>query len=540
MKKVFTLSLVACCMLIFQNTKAQVRITTSESVLSTLPPISGSSFDKLRVQGGLISHFASGTVGSFGATDKWIGIGAPLSSLYGNRVQWNGQALNSALRERTAGGIKDALIEWGNGGGEMQFRYITNPNVSTGFTKVLSLTALGNAYFGLNPSSAFLGIQLNPAGGPPFFIPRVINPQLEVNSTSEISLGVKNSTGLSGFFKNDFSDCLKAESGADTYQNSTTTRAFTAIAKNGAVNYGVDATASINGPISSPFGNPTATNVGIRGSAEGGFNTFGVLGSSSGSQTCYGIYGDVSPSAGGLGYAGYFNGTVIANNYTTFSDRNLKKSIATESNNIIDKIAKLRPVTYNYDNKISPDMVLPKTLQHGFIAQEMQEVFPEVVTEIAHPVFKDKKLVETKRVLGVNYNMLVSILTKAIQEENAKIKNLESRIAELESKLAISLQKSVSSSTSVVENIKGIDLYQNIPNPFGSSTTISYSLPANIKNASIAIFDLTGKMVLKFDNIINGKSQVVIDGNKLSSGIYLYSLILNGVEIETKRMIVNK
>ena len=136
--------------------------------------------------------------------------------------------------------------------------------------------------------------------------------------------------------------------------------------------------------------------------------------------------------------------------------------------------------------------------------------------------------------------MLVSILTKAIQEENAQIKNLESRIAELENKLSTSLQKNNSSGINVVDNIKDVALYQNTPNPFNGRTTISYSLPANIKNASIAIFDLTGKMVLNFDNIINGKSQVVIDGNKLSSGIYLYSLILNGVEIETKRMIVNK
>jgi hypothetical protein len=531
MKKVFTLSMVACYMLISKSSKAQVRISTGLTVQANLPAISATSFDRLRVQGGLISHFETGTVGSFGATDKWIGIGAPLSSLYGKRIQWNGQALNTALRNNT-NGTKDALIEWGNGGGEMQFRYITNPNVSTGSTKILSLTAAGNAYVGDNPSLTFIDPINNP-------FQNITTPKFEINSNFSPALGVKSTTGYSGYFKNDVSTCVLTESGPSIYNSSVNTGGILAIAKNGFINTAINAEAY--SPLSTQ---PFQSNVALQA------NSYGVGGTSAigtaigisvrayDAATCYALLAQANPNVGGVGYAGYFTGSVIASSYTTFSDRNLKKSIVTESNDIIDKIEKLRPVTYNYDNKISPDMVLPNTLQHGFIAQEIQEIFPEVVTEIAHPVFKDKKLVETKKVLGVNYNMLVSILTKAIQEENTQIKNLESRIAELENKLSTTLQKSVSANT--IENIKDFTLSQNTPNPFSGSTTISYSLPANTKNASIALFDLTGKMLFKFDNIINGKSQVVIDGNKLSSGIYLYSLLVDGAEMITKRMIVNK
>jgi Chaperone of endosialidase/Secretion system C-terminal sorting domain len=550
MKKVFTLSMVACYIFISLSSKSQVRITTGFTVQANLPVISATSFDRFRVQGGLISHFASGAVGSFGATDKWIGIGAPLSSLYGNRIQWNGQALNSALRERTAGGIKDALIEWGNGGGEMQFRYITDPSVSTGFAKILSLTAAGNGYVGDNPSSLFT---------PSLFVTTpILTPKFEINSTSALGLGVTASTGnvvaqFKGNSGNTNDYIVKVDCGPNVYDASVNTVGMRIIAANGKSNEGLNVVTSGSGIINTnPFSSESSISIsgsassggysttGISGSASGAFASSGVSGVAYGATNCYGISGVAYPSPGQVGYAGYFNGSVIANSYTTFSDRNLKKSISTETNNIIEQIKKLRPVTYNYDNKISPDMVLPNTLQHGFIAQEIQVVFPEVVTEIVHPIYKENKIVGTKKVLGVNYNMLVSILTKAIQEENTQIKNLESRIAELESKLSTTLQKSASPNINGIESIKDVILNQNTPNPFGGSTTISYSLPANIKNASIAVFDLTGKMLLKFDNIINGKSQVVIDGNKLSSGIYLYSLLIDGAEITTKRMVISK
>ena len=89
-------------------------------------------------------------------------------------------------------------------------------------------------------------------------------------------------------------------------------------------------------------------------------------------------------------------------------------------------------------------MGLPKGKQFGFIAQDMELVYPELVNE--QKQVKPKKesseekseLVEFK---AINYLGLIPILTKVIQEQTLKIDELEKKNAELEERLK-SLKKS--------------------------------------------------------------------------------------------------
>ena len=90
-------------------------------------------------------------------------------------------------------------------------------------------------------------------------------------------------------------------------------------------------------------------------------------------------------------------------------------------------------------------------------------------------------------------------------------------------------------------------LNQNFPNPFNPMTTISYTLkrPGEVR---LTIYNIYGQTVRTLVNeysqrtgekrevVWNGKDE---GGNIVTSGVYLYSLIVNG-EIETKRMIFNK
>ena len=82
-------------------------------------------------------------------------------------------------------------------------------------------------------------------------------------------------------------------------------------------------------------------------------------------------------------------------------------------------------------------------------------------------------------------------------------------------------------------------LYQNTPNPFKEKTTIRFSLADDAQNASICIFDMTGKM-LKNLPISSGETSVSLNGWELGEGMFLYTLIVNGKEIDTKRMIITK
>ena len=58
------------------------------------------------------------------------------------------------------------------------------------------------------------------------------------------------------------------------------------------------------------------------------------------------------------------------------------------------------------------------------------------------------------------------------------------------------------------------------------------------RSASIMVFDLQGtlKMVIPISHSLKG--QITINGFELTAGMYLYSLIVDDKEIDTKRMIL--
>jgi myo-inositol-hexaphosphate 3-phosphohydrolase len=82
-------------------------------------------------------------------------------------------------------------------------------------------------------------------------------------------------------------------------------------------------------------------------------------------------------------------------------------------------------------------------------------------------------------------------------------------------------------------------LSQNAPNPFTNQTEIKYFVETGVKNAYICIFDMQGKMLQKI-NAATGQNSIMIQGSTLQAGIYLYSLVADGQEVDTKRMILTK
>lgn len=89
-------------------------------------------------------------------------------------------------------------------------------------------------------------------------------------------------------------------------------------------------------------------------------------------------------------------------------------------------------------------------------------------------------------------------------------------------------------------------LEQNYPNPFNSKTIISFNLPTNIQIVKLKIYDLNGKIVNEFtqSNLIPGKYYFEWDGkdynsSQVSSGIYLYTLIIENTKL-TRKMILLK
>lgn len=90
------------------------------------------------------------------------------------------------------------------------------------------------------------------------------------------------------------------------------------------------------------------------------------------------------------------------------------------------------------------------------------------------------------------------------------------------------------------------ELSQNYPNPFNPSTTINFAVPVR-SDVKITIFNILGEVVeiLHNSNIDAGTYSLSFNAaNKLSSGIYFYQIIANGIDgknfNQTKKMMLIK
>lgn len=119
-------------------------------------------------------------------------------------------------------------------------------------------------------------------------------------------------------------------------------------------------------------------------------------------------------------------GALIANtSWTTGSDRKLKDNITPLEDGILEKVLKLKPTRFT----LKSDLEEEKRVQIGFIAQEIEEVFPEYVV-----IHTDNKGEETRY---LDYEKICVVLTKALQEQQEIIDKQNERLSIIEQKLNI-------------------------------------------------------------------------------------------------------
>jgi hypothetical protein len=145
-----------------------------------------------------------------------------------------------------------------------------------------------------------------------------------------------------------------------------------------------------------------------------GGDTFSTLNNGSGTPMYLNYFGNGAIRAGTGG------GTVLY----AGSDIRIKKDISIVDSTL-DKVLQLTPKTFKYkDNKAD-------YTYYGFIAQEMENVFPELVrTSEGISMCNDEEIIDQKSI--ESYGLVwASILTKAIQELKAQNDDLQSQINEL-------------------------------------------------------------------------------------------------------------
>jgi hypothetical protein len=107
--------------------------------------------------------------------------------------------------------------------------------------------------------------------------------------------------------------------------------------------------------------------------------------------------------------------------YNTSSDYRLKKDVQPLTN-ALAKIAQLKPVIYKWKSD--------GTDGEGFIAHELAEVCPQAVSGEKDGLKEDGSIMPQ----GIDTSFLVATLTKAIQEQQALIESLTTRLTALENK----------------------------------------------------------------------------------------------------------
>ena len=231
----------------------------------------------------------------------------------------------------------------------------------------------------------------------------------------------------------------------------------------------------------------------------------------------------------------------------------------------LDKVNKIEGITYQYKffnnqtssstqggsakeiadavffNNLNEQMNNYAPKKNGFNADKLKIVFPE--------------LVETDKDGNnyIDYTGLIPVLVEAIKEQSKIITAQSLKLKEMgllsedistmnESSTDSNFTtKSATSDTNTASNIlANAFLYQNTPNPFNITTEIKYFLPEGSPNAYIYVFNLQGNLLLTYNLNNNCFGSVVINGSSLNAGMYVYSLVIDGQEEETKRMILTK
>ena len=361
-----------------------------------------------------------------------------------------------------------------------------------------------------------------------FAVAMTVSAQLKVDSVGNVH--VQNNVGglaklfvgeTPGSIPDDYS-CFKTGTYSQNYRSSN--ESFSYVGVYGSVeispnisvnttyhNYGVVGTIPVN-----------AEGAGIVGTAEGSIPPFNCV---RGSYAAY-FFGDT-----------YADGNLtVGDGLYNLSDMRLKKDVVSLRDNsrksVLNDLKGLDVIEYRLNR---PTLIYPKTgkkstihdkdsLRHhyGVSAQELQQIFPHLVKE-----GKDGYLT-------VNYTEMVPLLLRCIQELKQEVDDLRSEASEARIQTASLESNGVSDS-----HITTASLKQNTPNPFTERTTIRFTLPSDARDAYVYIFDMSGKM-LKQLPVDSSMESVTVNGYELTPGMYIYSLVVNGKEMDTKKMILSK
>ena len=264
------------------------------------------------------------------------------------------------------------------------------------------------------------------------------------------------------------------------------------------------------------------------------------------------------PTSNSIGYNMWYNGVgkfhTHASGYIWCaqggyfgSDISLKENIRSIES-ALAKVLKLNGVRFQYKDRTEGENPNnPESFRLGFIAQEVEKVFPEVV----------KDMQDGNK--AMSYTDLIAVLVEAIKEQQAQIENLQLMITACcqqkpdystpinllnsnneEEKEIENLQLHLSANENTQQVVENAKLFQNLPNPFSMNTEIGFEIPENTTSAKLLIHDMQGVEIKSYNINTKGVGNIIIQGSELQAGMYMYTLLVNNRVVDTKKMILTK
>ena len=218
----------------------------------------------------------------------------------------------------------------------------------------------------------------------------------------------------------------------------------------------------------------------------------------------------------------------------------------------VEEFIKQDEITTEDKEIISKPEEITEFPEYGFLAQELKDIFPDLVSQDAEGYY------------SINYIGLIPVIVEAlkdqkqqneaqqtqVEKQQAQINEQQQQIDELKSTCCAPKPRSAEviidegdESEGGVLNVfvmEQAQLYQNTPNPFNQSTQIKFFVPENIGKALLCIYDLQGKQLKQTVLTQRGYGIETVFASEFPAGIYLYALLADGNQVDVKRMILTE
>lgn len=120
----------------------------------------------------------------------------------------------------------------------------------------------------------------------------------------------------------------------------------------------------------------------------------------------------------------------------TLNDQQTKLNINSISNPV-HKLTQLQPISFEYNTKQYKQLNLQTGKQYGFLAENIQAVFPELVKEKRIPYMLGKNNYKNATISTINETSLIPVLVASIIEQQQQINQLKTEIEELKNRKGV-------------------------------------------------------------------------------------------------------